>query len=62
MSNWTHPVPVWVSRKTAAGDISHLSVPMWLFTAIGATVLLNVVLWLLIATVTAVQIIAEAVA
>ena len=41
----TYSLPIWVSRKTADGMVSHFSVPLWLFMLIGLVALLNGLLW-----------------
>lgn len=52
---WTHPLPIWVSRKDADDFIATFTVPMWLFLFIGFVVLLNVVGWSVVGLVELVQ-------
>lgn len=42
---WTTPVPIWVSRKTADGYVTTFTVGFWLFLILGFVLLANVLLW-----------------
>jgi hypothetical protein len=44
-SFWTETIPIWVSRKTANGDVSAFSVSGWVFMLVHFLILLNVILW-----------------
>lgn len=52
---WTHPVPVWVSRKDNDGTVASFTVPLWMFLALGVIALLNVAAWGTIGLAEAVQ-------
>lgn len=54
----TSSVPIWVSRETADGNISHFSVSGWLFLLIALLVLLNFLAWSGIGLYEAVRVIA----
>lgn len=55
-NKWVHEVPVWASRECAKGQ-GYLTLPLWLFLTLILMALLNIVLWLGIGLVEAVQVI-----
>lgn len=56
---WTHPLPLWVSRKDADGVIANISVPMWLFMYIWASIIINAMVWGAIGLWVAVRVVIE---
>jgi hypothetical protein len=57
MSKWSHPIPVWVSRKNADGQIAQFTVSLWMFMTLAIGILLNALLWIGIGLYAAVQVI-----
>jgi hypothetical protein len=55
MSKWTHPIPIWVSRKNADEVISQFTVSLWMFMLLGVLILLNLLSWSIIGLVEVVQ-------
>lgn len=45
MSKWSHPIPIWVSRKNADGDIAQFTVALWLHLVLFLMLLANALLW-----------------
>lgn len=42
---WSASIPIWVSRKTASGDISTFNVSGWFFMLIWSVGLINALAW-----------------
>lgn len=56
-SFWTSSIPVWVSRKTADGDIAAFSISGWLWMLGWILILLNFFIWSFIGLFEAVRVI-----
>lgn len=42
---WTRPIPIWVSRKNADGQISQFAVSGWMFMLLALLALVNAFAW-----------------
>lgn len=42
---WTQSIPIWASRPTGNGIVSHFNVSGWMFLVLAVLVLVNAVAW-----------------
>lgn len=55
LQDWTRPIPVYVSRQTANGEIAHVDFPGWFIIPAQFLLVLNVFLWGIVGVVEALK-------